>query len=85
MAVELFRVRCELFGDLAVDEKDVFRLKPDDALDVVELKVDSFCVTGDPLLLVLGLVDLVDVLPNMLPPLKIPPFEALVCISAQRF
>jgi hypothetical protein len=90
MAVELFRPRCELFGDL-VEEKDALRLKPDDVLDVVELNVDSLCVVGDPLL-VLGLVaDLVDVdvllPPNMLPPLNRPPFEDAVvrCIPAQRF
>jgi hypothetical protein len=91
MAVELFRPRCELFGDLVVEEKDALRLKPDDVLDVVELSVDSLCVVGDPLL-VLGLVaDLVDVdvllPPNMLPPLNKPPFEDAVvrCIPAQRF
>lgn len=91
MADELFRLRCELFGDLVVEEKDDFRLKPVDVFDVVELEVDSLCVAGDPLL-VLGLVvDLVGVVvllpPNMLLPLKIPPFEELVewCISALRF
>jgi hypothetical protein len=70
-----------------VDEKDVFRLKPD-VLNVVEPKVDSLCVAGEPLLVPGLVVDLVEVValcpPNMLAPLKIPPlFEVLVvrCIS----
>jgi hypothetical protein len=77
---ELFRVRCEGFGDFEVDEKDAFRLKPEDVLDVVELKVDSLCVVGDPLL-VLGRVLLVEVdvlLPPkmlLLPLKRPPPFE----------
>jgi hypothetical protein len=89
MPVELFRARRELFGDLA-EEKEVFRLKPDGALDVVELKVDSSLVAGDPLLVPGLVVTLVDVLsPNICPPfnpvksLRKPLLELERCILAQ--
>ena len=80
IAIELFRPRCEFFGDFLVEENDVLRLKPD-VLDVVEKVANG----GDPLL-VLGLVDdRVLFPPNTLPPLNmpevpgapIPPLEAL--------
>jgi hypothetical protein len=80
-----FRGGGAAFGDFAPVEKDVLRLKAD-VLELEELKIDSRCVEGDPLL-VLGLVE-VGVLfpPNMLPPLKRPPpFECEAverCISA---
>lgn len=67
---ELFRVRCEGFGDFEVDEKDAFRLKPD---DVMELKVDSLWVVGDPLLVLGRVLDLVErVVEVLLPPKKLP-------------
>jgi hypothetical protein len=87
--VELFRTGCERFGDLA-EENDAFRLKPDGALDAVELEVDSIRVAGDPLLVPGLVVTLVDVAPpNIVPPfspvksLRKPLLELERCMLAQ--